>query len=78
MTRELPVLLKRRANSNLAIDKAYHTLGWQPKWTFEETIHHTVDWYREFYTAVHGTPEAVRELTQKQIRAYSDGLRYSV
>lgn len=63
---------------NLTIDKAYHTLGWQPKWTFQEAIYHTVTWYHKFYMEVHGTPEAVRELTQKQIREYSDGLQYAV
>ena len=62
---------------NLTIDKAYHTLGWQPKWTFEETIQNTVDWYHKFYSAAHGKPNAVRELTQEQIRAYSEGLRYT-
>ena len=63
---------------NLTIDKAYHTLGWQPKWGFEEAIQHTVDWYREFYAQGHRRPEAVRELTQKQIRAYAEGLTYFV
>jgi CDP-glucose 4,6-dehydratase len=63
---------------NLTIDKAYHTLGWQPKWTFEEAIQHTVNWYHKFYTGAQGNAKAVRELTQKQIRAYSDGLRYTV
>lgn len=63
---------------NLTIDKAYHTLGWQPKWTFEQAIHHTVNWYHKFYLEVHGIPEAVRELTQNQIRAYSEGLRYTI
>ena len=63
---------------NLTIDKASHILGWQPKWGFEEAIQHTVDWYREFYANAHGRPEAVRELTQKQIIAYAEGLTYSV
>jgi CDP-glucose 4,6-dehydratase len=30
---------------NLAIDKAYHKLGWQPAWDFEETVRQTVAWY---------------------------------
>lgn len=63
---------------NLTIDKAYHTLGWQPKWTVEEAIQHTVKWYHKFYKEAHGNRQAVRELTQSQIQAYSEGLRYTV
>jgi CDP-glucose 4,6-dehydratase len=59
---------------NLAIDKAYHALGWQPRWSFEQAIQHTVSWYREFYSKAQGKPEAVRELTQGQIRLYSETL----
>ncbi len=32
---------------NLAIEKAFHLLGWSPVWDFDETINKTVDWYRE-------------------------------
>lgn len=63
---------------NLTIDKAYHLLGWQPKWSFEETIHYTVAWYRQFYESAQGNPKSVRELTQSQIREYSKGLTYGV
>jgi CDP-glucose 4,6-dehydratase len=31
---------------NLATDKAFHLLGWQPVWAFDETIRQTVEWYR--------------------------------
>ena len=30
---------------NLATDKAYHVLNWQPKWDFSETVKQTIDWY---------------------------------
>ena len=30
---------------NLATDKAYHVLNWQPKWDFTETVKQTIDWY---------------------------------
>lgn len=63
---------------NLTIDKAYHTLGWQPKWSFEEAIQQTVSWYHKFYTEAHGNPQAVKELTRNQIRAFSEGLSYTV
>ena len=63
---------------NLTIDKAYHLLGWLPKWSFEETVQHTVTWYRQFYEYRQGKPNSIRELTQNQIREYSKGLTYVV
>ena len=30
---------------NLATDKAFHLLQWQPVWSFEETIARTAEWY---------------------------------
>ncbi len=69
---------KEAGKLNLTIDKAYHQLGWQPKWEFEESIRQTVAWYRQFYEAAKGEPEAVRALTQDQIREYASGLSYRV
>jgi CDP-glucose 4,6-dehydratase len=51
---------------NLAIDKAQHLLGWQPRWDFAETVVRTADWYRRVSTGV----DPVR-LTQEQIADYS-------
>lgn len=31
---------------NLAIDKAWHSLGWRPTWNFRETVEKIADWYR--------------------------------
>ncbi len=50
---------------NLAIDKAHHMLGWSPRWTFEETVQHTVEWYRRAATG-----ESAHDLTLAQIREY--------
>ncbi len=33
----------------IAIDKAVSILGWQPRWHLDETVNHTVDWYRHYY-----------------------------
>ena len=52
---------------NLAWDKAFHHLGWQPHWDFTETIKRTVSWYRQ-QTTGHGTP---LNLTQTEIHAYN-------
>ena len=30
----------------LSIEKAQARLGWSPRWGFDETVRHTVDWYR--------------------------------
>ena len=30
----------------LSIDKAVHHLGWHPRWNFDQTLTHTVSWYR--------------------------------
>lgn len=53
----------------LAIDKAWHHLGWQPVWDFEDAIRQTVAWYR----AAHETgcdPARMRELTAAQIASF--------
>ena len=45
--------------------KARRILEWRPRWGFDETISHTVDWYRRF-----GAGEAMRDVTLAQIAAY--------
>jgi CDP-glucose 4,6-dehydratase len=49
---------------NLATDKAFHLLGWQPVWGFERTIAETVCWYHE------APPNDAGVHTRKQIQAY--------
>ena len=51
---------------NLAIDKAFHLLQWQPVWDFEQTIARTAEWY------LHAGAD-IREFTQSQILQYSQG-----
>jgi len=51
---------------NLATDKAFHLLGWQPVWDFPETIAQTVRWYREMQINV----AEAGSLTRAQITAY--------
>jgi CDP-glucose 4,6-dehydratase len=52
---------------NLAFDKAFHCLQWQPVWSFEETVARTVNWYKE--TAADS--QSCQRRTMKQIEAYS-------
>ncbi len=61
---------------NLSTDKAYHCIGWQPQWSFEETIKHTVEWYRQYYQTSPPDPASVKELTQRQICSYAEKLNY--
>jgi CDP-glucose 4,6-dehydratase len=50
---------------NLAIDKAFHLLGWEPVWNFAETIAKTAEWYLQEAAGAH-----VAEFTRGQITAY--------
>jgi CDP-glucose 4,6-dehydratase len=50
---------------NLATDKAFHLLGWQPVWNFEQTIADTASWYRD---ADEGAMPA--ELTRRHLATY--------
>jgi len=40
-----PNALHEASHLNLAWDKAFHLLGWQPNWDFTETIKRTIGWY---------------------------------
>jgi CDP-glucose 4,6-dehydratase len=52
---------------NLATDKAFHFLKWQPVWDFEQTIANTVSWYRD----CESNPDDAHRLTVGQITAYA-------
>jgi len=46
-------------------EKAHTLLDWRPRWSFQETIERTTDWYRQFYS---GTD--ARDLSMADIGAY--------
>lgn len=50
---------------NLAIDRAFHLLGWQPVWSFQETIDQTVDFYWSVDRAA-----APKAIVDRQIQDY--------
>ena len=50
---------------DLSTDRAYHQLGWSPRWTFETTIAETVAWYQRFQAG-----ESARQLCLEQIERY--------
>ncbi|MCX6872671.1 MAG: CDP-glucose 4,6-dehydratase [Verrucomicrobia bacterium] len=60
---------------NLAVDKAFHLLGWKPVWGFEEAVAATVAWYRQANEAAGDSPSASRQLqdlTRQQISQYHE------
>lgn len=58
------------AQLNLAIDKAFHALGWHPRWSFAEAVARTIAWYRQ---AASGAAPA--RLTREDISAYANMVR---
>jgi CDP-glucose 4,6-dehydratase len=34
---------------HLQIDKAFHSIGWKPKWNFTTTVKRTVEWYQKVH-----------------------------
>ncbi len=52
----------------LSIEKAYGRLGWSPRWSFEQTVARTVEWYRAQHSGA--SPEALSGLVLEQIAAY--------
>ena len=53
---------------NLATDKAFHTLGWQPCWDFETALARTAEWYKRA-VGLSTAPE-FQTLTRQQIHDY--------
>ena len=53
---------------NLATDKAFHLLQWEPRWDFEQTVRQTIEWYRS--SAGCRSAADFRALTSNQIHAY--------
>jgi CDP-glucose 4,6-dehydratase len=51
---------------HLTTEKAYHLLGWRPRWRFAETIARTTRWYR----GAHEDPANVPALTRADLAAY--------
>lgn len=61
---------------NLATDKAYHLLHWHPVWSFEQTIEHTVEWYR---SAASDVPSfTLAQIMSYTTAAQSAGLAWAV
>ncbi len=59
-----PNAVHEASKLNLAIDKAFHLLQWQPVWDFSQTIANTADWYQQ------ATADPV-EFTRQQTSSYA-------
>ena len=55
---------------HLATDKAFQLLGWSPRWTFEEAVRYTIEWYRAAEQFTARDPQRFIELTRGQIAEY--------
>lgn len=49
----------------LDCSKAYHKLGWKPKWDFQSSVAKTIEWYKLFY-------ESGEILTHHHLREYCE------
>jgi len=56
---------------NLATDKAFHLLNWQPRWSFATTVAKTMSWYHS--TSKWTSPAEYQAFTAAQIREYCAG-----
>ncbi len=65
-----PAQLHEASILRLAIDKAIWLLGWRPRWTVQQALHHTARWYRRYFDA----PDTIREMSLSQIEAYEAAL----
>lgn len=70
-----PQAIHEASKLNLATDKAFHLLGWQPIWDFPRTIRETAHWYLE--SAKAGAGNSRRTLTQDQITSFCTAARDS-
>ena len=52
---------------NLAADKAFHILGWQPRWDFGATVQATVGFYRQLHST---SGERAMEIIHSQINEF--------
>jgi CDP-glucose 4,6-dehydratase len=50
---------------DLSTDRAFHQLGWRPRWDFATTVAETVAWYQRYQAG-----EPARDLCLEQITRY--------
>ena len=55
---------------NLATDKAFHLLGWKPRWNFTTSIARTADWYK--VTSGSTVAADFQTITRQHIKEYQE------
>ena len=65
-----PMASHEASKLNLAIDKAFHLLQWQPVWGFERTMEETAGWYSEEFEGVD-----IQAATKTQIELYQNSAK---
>lgn len=73
-----PNTLHEASKLNLATDKAFHLLEWQPTWNFEETIKHTADWYLAEEKGICPIETTVRQIAIYQKHASEKRVRWTI
>ena len=48
-----PSRIHEAGRLHLQIDKAFHQLGWKPRWLFQDTVERTLSWYRAVHDGAH-------------------------
>lgn len=56
---------------HLNCDKSNHQLGWHPVWNFEQTMHITIEWYKDYLKGTNPTA-----LSLKNIHQFMEGKKY--
>jgi CDP-glucose 4,6-dehydratase len=57
---------------NVAHDKAFRMLDWYPRWSFEETVGATVEWYRHPDAKRNDHSPSLAAMTKEQITRYCE------
>ena len=58
---------KETALLDLGIEQARVKLQWTPRWSFQQAIGHTIEWYQQAWLG-----KSVRQITLNQIKQYSE------
>ncbi|MDA7625466.1 CDP-glucose 4,6-dehydratase [bacterium] len=73
-----PNALHEASKLNLATDKAFHLLKWQPVWSFEETIARTAEWYLSEADGEDPLAVTRQQIASYQSSALSKGLPWAL
>jgi CDP-glucose 4,6-dehydratase len=72
-----PHAVHEASKLNLAIDKAYHILGWKPVWDFDETIRQTAAWYLNDRDGADEATNTVNQIASYEQAAANRGVAWA-